>query len=629
MIAKMSKVEIIGPKNLLQGNVSLLQESGIFQIEPDIAGFIVKADKENIKSFVADEKTLSERLYLENLKLQINELFSYLPDIPVRKSYIEPQSIIGAVEKAIQMHITLLKGLFQRKDALQKEISELNRYSVFLDTLSALLEETTEAQDLDFIGVALKDPGLIDYLRYLVSRITEGRFEILFAAAEDGTIVGLITVGKDISDSVRQTLGSENIPEISFPPAVGSLAFPQKVAYFKKRINEVSSEIKMINEEMERFSLRWAPIYKRVAEWIDDRLSLISATAFVFETQMCFLIGGWIPSKDVKGLKTKLKEAFSEEVILEEKEILEEDLERVPVLLKNPPYFKPFELFVRLLPLPRYSSFDPTPFIGIFFPLFFGMILGDAGYGFITIIASLYIMKRFRARKYICDASKIMLTCSIYTVFFGFIYGEFFGNLGHMLTGLKPLCIERRNAVMPMLYFAVSVGVVHVTIGLVLGFVSTLKRGAKREALYKLSNAIVLLCITALIAVLFDIFPDLLAKPVILAILILTPVLLFTGGLLAPLELLRNIGNVISYARIMAIGLASVLLAFMANRLGGMTGNIVTGILVAGLLHLLNIILGIFSPAIHSIRLHYVEFFTKFIEHGGRRFEPFKKTQGG
>jgi len=75
----------------------------------------------------------------------------------------------------------------------------------------------------------------------------------------------------------------------------------------------------------------------------------------------------------------------------------------------------------------------------------------------------------------------------------------------------------------------------------------------------------------------------------------------------------------------MAIGLTSVLLAFVANNLGGLTGDVVSGVIVAGLIHVLNIVLGVFSPTIHSLRLHYVEFFSKFMEHGGRRFEPLKK----
>ena len=123
----------------------------------------------------------------------------------------------------------------------------------------------------------------------------------------------------------------------------------------------------------------------------------------------------------------------------------------------------------------------------------------------------------------------------------------------------------------------------------------------------------------------FGVFPAHLSRPVVIVILFLTPLLFVTGGMLAPLEFLKNIGNIISYVRIMAIGLTSVLLAFVANNLGGLTGDIVTGTLVAGMIHLLNIILGVFSPTIHSLRLHYVEFFSKFMEHGGRRFEPLKK----
>jgi len=140
---------------------------------------------------------------------------------------------------------------------------------------------------------------------------------------------------------------------------------------------------------------------------------------------------------------------------------------------------------------------------------------------------------------------------------------------------------------------------------------------------------LIIACLITVLATFFDIFPEIVARPVILAILFLMPFLLFTGGLLAPLELLKSIGNIISYVRIMAIGLTSVLLAFMANNIAGLMGNVVIGIVIAVMLHLLNIVLGVFSPTIHSLRLHYVEFFSKFYEQGGRQFDPLRKGDAG
>ena len=176
-----------------------------------------------------------------------------------------------------------------------------------------------------------------------------------------------------------------------------------------------------------------------------------------------------------------------------------------------------------------------------------------------------------------------------------------------------------------MMVFAISAGVVHILLGLVLGVITAFKKHIRKEAIYKLLNIAVLLGMIAVFASFFGFFPALLSKPIIFAILIAVPFLFFFGGLLAPLELLKSIGNIISYVRIMAIGLTSVLLAYVANKLAGEMGNVVLGVAVAALLHILNLILGVFSPTIHSLRLHYVEFFSKFVESGGKKFEPLGK----
>ena len=214
---------------------------------------------------------------------------------------------------------------------------------------------------------------------------------------------------------------------------------------------------------------------------------------------------------------------------------------------------------------------------------------------------------------------------ALYTILFGLVYGELFGDLGEHWLNLQPLWIDRGKAVLPMVIFALSVGVAHVLLGMLLGCWSDMRRHHRREALSKFCMLLaILLLVLALISWLKP-QPWLATRPLLAAVGILLPVLIAAGGLLAPLELLKTLGNIVSYVRIMAIGLSSVLLAVVANRLGGMTGDVMLGILVAGLLHAFNLLLGVFAPTVHSLRLHYVEFFSKFLDLGGRRFEPWQK----
>lgn len=625
MIVRMAKVEIVGPKELLLEVISLMQEVGRFQLEPDAGTFLERGEEAGVRPLALDEKTVTERVFYEDLGGKIDTLLSYLPQVAVRTSYLEPLTVVDAVAGVVERHLASCGELRRKREGLAREKGELERHSVFLGTLEPLLAGVEEKTGFDFIGVTVRELSLMERLVEALARRTGGRFEIVTARQEDGTIVGLITTDRKTAETVRRLLHDERVPELAFPESLRDYPFPEKMRRLRERIVAVEAEIAGIDRELERFALRWGAIYRRVREWIDGRLSLLRTTAFVHETGMCFFIHGWMPAAELNGLAAQFRERFGGRVVAQEKQIHEQELDRVPVALKNPPYFRPFELFSRLLPLPRYTSYDPTPFIGIFFPIFFGMMVGDMGHGLLLLIASLLVLAFHRKSEAVRDAARIFLICSTYAILFGLVYGEFFCDLGRRLFHLEGFGFERSRAVMPMLFFTVTVGVAHVTLGLFLGFVAAVRKKTKKEALFKLLNIGVILCIAALVASIVVPSPWLLRRPIVIAIAFLVPFLFITGGILAPLELLKNIGNIISYARIMAIGLASVMLANAANRFAGITGDIVIGTLAAVLLHAINIVLGVFAPTVHALRLHFVEFFSKFLEHGGSRFEPFKK----
>ncbi|MEJ2197526.1 MAG: V-type ATPase 116kDa subunit family protein, partial [Desulfuromonadales bacterium] len=412
---------------------------------------------------------------------------------------------------------------------------------------------------------------------------------------------------------------------LSLPEELVGLPLPQRIMALHDQLKTQLGQCSQLDGRLMDMSRRWRPIYRRALVWLEERLALYRATATAYTTRLCFIVQGWMANHDVARLQDDLNRSFSGRVVLEQLAILEEDLDQVPVMLRNPGYFAPFEILSRLLPLPKYSSYDPTPLIGLFFPVLFGMILGDIGYGLILLLLAFFLARHFPAHTLTSDIGKVLGIAALYTLVFGILYGELFGDLGETWLGLHPVWFDRGKAVVPMIVFSLTVGVVHILLGMTLGALTELRRHQPRKALVKLAMLVaVILMVLALVG---WVYPQswLSTGPLLIGVGILMPVLIAAEGLLAPLELLKTMGNIISYVRIMAIGFSSILLAVVANRLGGMTGDIMVGILVGGTLHAFNLLLGVFAPTVHSLRLHYVEFFSKFLDLGGRRFEPWQK----
>jgi len=621
----MSKVEITGPRNEMLPVLETIERAEVLQIDPEIKGRIDEGAVLQVRPLALDGRMLAERLFLEDLSVKVDRLLALLPKVETRESYLSAPSAVNSIAAVIGKHVQSAEERERRREALQGELVQLNRYTVFLSTVESLAPKGADAAGLEFIGVEVRDPAALEQLTRVAGHLLLGA-EVRTARAEDGSYIGLLTTEKDLATKLKEGLRDNRIPEIALPAYMEGLSLPEKIRATRARQEALQADVAAIDKEAQDFALSWRGLYENVRDWLRRRLTLLRTSASMYETDRCFVLYGWMPSASVEGLRKTLVAKHGETVVVEEREILQQDLDEVPVALRNPAYFKPFELLLRPLPTPRYTSIDPTPFIGIFFPLFFGMILGDIGYGLVLLLVAIGLVAFAKGRRTVRQAGQILLVASIYTVIFGALYGECFGELGAQWLGFGRACIDRRTSILPMLYFALAVGAVHVLVGLALGIVSSLKGHRTREAVSRLFSILTLLCVAGVLASYFAPVAALLRKPLLMAMLVIGPVLLLAGGLLAPFELLRHLGNIVSYARIMAVGLASVLLAHVANELAGAAGSVWMGIAVAVLLHAFNILLGVFAPTIHALRLHYVEFFGKFIETGGRRYEPLKKV---
>jgi V/A-type H+-transporting ATPase subunit I len=341
-----------------------------------------------------------------------------------------------------------------------------------------------------------------------------------------------------------------------------------------------------------------------------------------YETHATFLFHGWVPESELARLEKAIAEAFGDLVIVERLSIERSEKEGVPVVLRNRPAVRPFEIFTRVLPLPRYGTIDPTPLVAIFFPLFYGAIIGDIGYGLLLLAIARVARWRYGRNPVVADATAIFSWAALATVAWGFAYGELFGDLGERL-GLRPLLFGRMGDFRTILLFGVGIGVAHIFLGIGLGIYTAIRRGRPGEMVSKAAGLALLLAVAAAIAGGAGWAPRVALHIGLAGILASLLAMILSGGAGAVMEV-HNLVNILSYLRITGIGVASVSLAFTANRLVTLVENPVLGILAGLTLHTINLAFCVLSPTIQAIRLHYVEFFENFFIGGGRAYKPFR-----
>jgi V/A-type H+-transporting ATPase subunit I len=619
MILPMARVELVGPLELLARAIAFVQAQGVLELRTPSGGDSPPAAAPSVHEDL--ENRLQEALR------RIDALAARLP--PARAGG-PPAPLPGVVAEAFLPRLAALEAelaaLEARRGSLREEREATDRFARLVTALAPLAHDVPPSAEPELHGLVLRtDPVAIALLEAEVRRLAAGACEVKsrpFDAERTGV---LLVVPRACGRALSALLFERGVDEVKLPAAYGGKRLLETLLHLARRWRALPAELAEAEAALQRLADGLAPALRGARAEAEAALSRLAAEGRCRATRFAFVLSGYMPAARVDSLRGAAEEALGVGVAVLARPPAREEWDEVPVVLRNRPAIRPFERLLALVPLPRYGSIDPTPWLAVFFPTFFGMVLGDVAFGAVGLAAALLFRARAGTGEAGRDLAWVALWCSASAAVFGLLFGEALGELGARV-GLHPILLDRRGAVMAFLGVALCAGGVHVALGMALGVASAAASGHRRESIARAAKLLLLGAAGLAAATLAGVAPGSVLRPALVSGAVLLGVALAAEGPMAALDLVLGIGNVLSYARLMALGLASVMLAEVANLIAGTLRPQVAGVILGVLLHAINFSLGLISPTVAALRLHYVEFFEKFYDARGLPFRPFALT---
>ena len=666
-VLPMSGISIIGVKKDRKKILETIQRMGVVEVRPFEDG---QPGFEKLDTSVSQAKFLKVRGEAENA-LEILERFS--PEDKPLLGFLHGMKRISVedYEKNIEKRdevLNIASGIVK----MEKENSDLNAAIIKLrGNIEALMPWKALEFPMNFSGTrktaaflgSFSETHSVETLERVFAENCERKqfeklgesvhFEVI-SQTETQTYV-MAVCNKSLAADTEEVLRYMGFTA----PAVAFGDVPaERIKKNEAEIREAEEKIADNKKKILEFA-RYRDDLKFIVDYFSMRIDKYKVIEQLGQSKNVFALTGYVPTKDVALLERVLNEKFGVAF-----EAWEADGEDVPVALSNNGFSAPVEGVLEAYSLPGKGEIDPTMVMSLFYYFLFGLMLSDAAYGLIMVLGCGFALWKFpHMNDGMKKSLKMYLYCGISTTFWGVMFGGYFGDAIQVIAAtffnteivIKPLWFSPLDRPMQMLMFSLLVGIVHLFAGLGMKLYSLIRDKQYKEALYDVvfwyllvGGAIVFLLSTEMfvrMASLSFIFPPLAGSIAVWAMIIgalgitLTagrssknPFKRIAKGLYELYGVTSYLSDILSYSRLLALGLATGVIANVFNKMGSMLGNGIIGIVgfiiifIVG--HSLNLAINLLGAYVHTNRLQFVEFFGKFYEGGGEKYTPFRADTG-
>jgi V/A-type H+-transporting ATPase subunit I len=639
-IVKMNKITVIGFESQKENIIEKLMKLGVVEI----ADIEHDASDEEWSKLVArdgDETSVSR---IEGDLARVRSSIEYISKFSgQKKGLFEPKHVIELDE---------YDEIIKNQDTIWSVVDQIEKYDSTLGALRAeenklrnMIDSLTPWKSLD-IPLNIVSTKNTSVLIGVVPAITDGEKlkQSIYEAAQE-CYVDVINSDKEqkylliiyhnaIEEEVLSQLKQFGFTKVTFKDLEGTVDYNIREAF--ARIDAIEKERQEVQKSIASLAgeRRNLEILHDHLEILKDRKKILSR---LVKTDKTFMLDGWVPAELSSKVESELT-ANSDYIV----DIRQPDKdEEHPILIRNNSLVQPFEIITELYSLPSSKGIDPNPFMAPFYFLFFGMMVSDAGYGLVLAIATGIILWKFKLEGMAHKLVKMVFFGGISTFIWGALFGGWFGNIVDVITNGKftipPIWFNPLDDPMRLLLWSFIFGGIHILVGMGLNAYMMIKDGKTLDALFDVGSwylvllGLVMLAGGGLIATIGKYMAIVGALT-----LVLTQgrnekniVKRLMSGILSLYNITGYLSDILSYSRLLALGLATGVVATVINTMGSLFGlNNIGGIVTLAVVFVIgtvfNILINALGAYVHSSRLQYVEFFGKFYEGGGKGFEPFK-----